>query len=255
MVENPATRREAMAIIRETIASEMKAGRRCLVGIDVSLGFPVGTASVLGLTGRPRWRATWRALESRSSDSEENLNNRIAVADALNAESGVRLFWGRPVAKSFEQFRNVPVRNLAVPGLAENPLARLRRCERIAGGGVQSNWMLVGRGAVGGQVLTCLPYLERLVSDLGDAIEVWPFCGFFDPGTPVVLAETWHSIFAFDESQASCRDEAQVRGTAEAVRLHNAALDPWFAPPSLLALSKAEQSRIHREEGWTFGVL
>ena len=255
MVENPATRLAAMETIRDVIDDEMRAGRRCLIVIDVSLGFPAGTADVLGLRSRPRWRAMWRALESRSTDTPENVNNRIAVADALNVESGVRLFWGRPAATSFDQFQNVPIRNLAVLGLADNALAPLRRSEALAGGGVQSNWMLVGRGAVGGQVLTCLPHLERLVSDLEGAIAVWPFCGLSDPGTPVVLAETWHSLFPFDEQGSSCRDEAQVRGTAEAFRARNADLGSYFAPPSLVALSRAEQGRILDEEGWTLGVL
>ena len=80
MVENPATRLAAMETIRDVIDDEMRAGRRCLIVIDVSLGFPAGTADVLGLRSRPRWRAMWRALESRSTDTPENVNNRIARA-------------------------------------------------------------------------------------------------------------------------------------------------------------------------------
>ncbi len=244
-----------MAIIRELVDQELSAGRRTLIAIDLSLGFVAGTAHILGLNQKPAWRATWRELERRITDSDKNLNNRIAVANDLNRASGIRLFWGRPASSSFDQYQFVPIRNIAVDSLAPNPLPRLRVSERLATTGMQSNWQLVGQGAVGGQVLTGLAHLSTFERNYDDAIAVWPFCGLGDPGTPVVLVETWHSLFPFEHLRASCRDEAQVRGTAEALRANRDQLDTWFAPPSLLVLSKREQRSVINEEGWTFGVL
>lgn len=255
LLENPVTRWETIDVVRQIAAGEVRAGRRCLVLIDLSLGFVAGTAEILGLSEQPAWRAIWAELERRVRDTKDNVNNRIEVADTLNRESGVRLFWGRPVASSFNSYVHVPIRNVSVPGLRDNPLSALRRTEERAGFGVQSNWMLVGRGAVGGQVLTGLAHLERLVRTFAEDIAVWPFCGFRDPGTPLVLAETWHSLFPFDESSATCRDEAQVRGCAEAIRNNRNNLETWMKPPAAVGLSERDQSELTTEEGWTFGVL
>ena len=185
---NHPTRQATMAALRRAIDASLAAGERTLIAIDVSLGLAAGCAATLGLPGRPPWRALWRGLAERIEDDAHNANNRFAAADAMNAACGTRVFWGRPVGGRWEELVHLPHRDVDVAGLAPMPLARLRACEELAGPGVLSSWMLSGRGSVGGQVLTCLPHLERMRQDLGDQLAVWPFEGPGDPGHPVVLA-------------------------------------------------------------------
>jgi precorrin-8X/cobalt-precorrin-8 methylmutase len=252
---NAATRHEAMAQIDRLIDAALAEQRRVLVAIDVSFGLPAGAAAVLQLEGSPGWRALWSTLAERIVDDEHNRNNRFAVADALNQEAGVRCFWGRPIAAAFDGFVHLPIRDVPVEGLLANPLPRLRRCERLAGAGVISNWMLVGKGAVGGQMLTCLPRLEALRRRLGDRVAVWPFDGIGDPGADVVLAETWHGLFAWRAERDRVRDEAQVRATLRAIRQAGVAgRAALLAPESLTSLDLAARDEICAEEGWTLGI-
>ena len=201
---NPSTRQQAGELIEGALRLALARGERTLVVIDVSFGFAAGTTEVLGLAGTPAWRALWTSLEARVHDDERNRNDRFEVADQLNESCGTRVFWGRPHQASFDHLANLPIKDVEVPGLAPNPLPRLRLSESLAGPGVISSWMLVGKGSVGGQVLTCLPYLERLRRRLGDAVTVWPFDAAEDPGTPVVLAETWHGLFDWRRESGSC---------------------------------------------------
>ncbi len=116
--------------------------------------------------------------------------------------------------------------------------------------------MLVGKGSVGGQMLTCLPHLERLRARFGDALAVWPFDGPADPGSAIVLAETWHALFGWRAMPGSCRDEQQVRGTLEALRSAGTeGRAAMLAPTSLLGLSAEDRAEIVEDEGWTLGIL
>ena len=254
--ENLSTRERAATRIDALVDRSLEEGRRVLVAIDVSFGLPAGAAAVLGLEGPSGWRALWETLADRIVDDEDNRNNRFAVADALNAEAGVRCFWGRPIAPTFEIYEHLSVKDRPIDGLAPNPLPRLRRCELLAGPGVISNWMLVGRGAVGGQMLTCLPRLERLRTRLGPRLAVWPFEGLADPGREVVLAECWHGLFDWRAERDQIRDQAQVRGTLRALR--RAGVEgraELLAPRAALALAADERREIVAEEGWTLGVV
>ena len=61
---NPPTRQAAARLLRGLIAA--RGDRRTLVGIDVGLGYPAGTADLLGVAtpGVPAWRAMWAAIAS-----------------------------------------------------------------------------------------------------------------------------------------------------------------------------------------------
>ena len=254
-VTNHATRHATMGAIRRSIDQAVAAGERTLVAVDVSFGFAAGCATTLGLSGQPPWRALWRALADRIVDDEHNANNRFVVADAMNADCGTRVFWGRPVGGRWEELVHLPHREVDVPGLAPMPLARLRACEELAGPGVISSWMLTGRGSVGGQVLTCLPHLERLRRELGDAVAVWPFEGLGDPGTPVVLTETWFGLFDWRAEHHAIRDAKQVAGTLKTLRrLGSDGVAALLDPPSLAALPADRRRQVLDEEGWTLGV-
>ena len=252
---NYATRQETSQAIEARLERSLAEGRRTLICVDVSFGFPAGAARILGLKGAPAWRALWSGIEERSVDDEKNRNNRFEVANEFNRVSRTRVFWGRPIAKNFEKYEWLPIKNVSVDGLQDSPLPRLRASEEFAGPGVISNWMLVGKGAVGGQVLTCLPYLERLRRTLDGQLSVWPFEGLGDVGTPVVLAETWFGLFDWKGEKGSCRDEQQVRGTLKAIKAGGReGILSFLEPASMTALSKKRQGEILAEEGWTFGV-
>lgn len=252
---NHPTRGAAMAAIRARLNRNRFETKRTFVAVDVSFGFAAGATRLLGLEGTPSWSALWGALEERISDDERNANNRFAVADELNARCGTQVFWGRPASASFDHLEHLSIKDVAIPGLARNPLPRLRLAEQLAGTGVIANWMLIGKGAVGGQILTCLPYLERLRRELGDELAVWPFEGPGDPGTPVVLAETWFALFDWRGSKGVVRDEQQVRGTLNALRaLRPDDWDELLAPPTIEALPPSRRAEILDEEGWTFGI-
>lgn len=244
-----------MTSIGAVLDRALAAGERTLIVVDVSFGFAAGTTKVLGLPGQPPWATLWTELEARVHDDDRNRNDRFDVADALNAASGTRVFWGRPHQASFDHLRHLPIRDVAVPGLASSPLPRLRESERMAGPGVLPSWMLAGKGSVGGQILTCLPHLERLRRRRGHQLAVWPFQGIGDPGASVVLAETWHGLFEWRRETGTCRDEQQVKGTLRSLRaLGDAGIAELLAPPSLVALSRRRQAEIVAEEGWTLGV-
>jgi hypothetical protein len=252
---NHPTRHSLVAAIETSIERSLERGRRVLVAIDVSFGLPSGAAATLKLGGGPGWRALWATLEERVHDDDLNRNDRFAVADRLNAEAKVRCFWGRPIAAAFDRYAHLSIRDVPVPGLAPNPLPRLRRCELLAGPGVISNWMLVGRGAVGGQMLTCLPYLERLRHRLDGLVAVWPFEGLGDPGAEVVLAETWHGLFDWRAERDQLRDQAQVRATLRALReLGDVGRAALLSPRSVEEMGAAERAEILDEEGWTLGI-
>ena len=254
-VTNHPTRVATMAAIRGAIGRALVAGERTLVALDVSFGFSSGCAATLGLPGRPPWRALWRGLAERIEDDERNVNNRFAAADAMNAACGTRVFWGRPVGGRWEDLVHLPHRDVDAPGRAPMPLARLRASEELEGPGVISSWMLTGRGSVGGQVLTCLPHLERLRQELGDQLAVWPFAGLGDPGAPVVLAETWFGLWDWSAERRRVRDAQQVAGTLKAIRaLGPVGLARLLDPPSVAALGPRRRNEVLDEEGWTLGV-
>ena len=118
-----------------------------------------------------------------------------------------------------------------------------------------ANGMLYGRGAVGGQFLTCLPHLERLRRDLGDQVAVWPFDGLGDRGAPVVLAETWFGLFGWQSERHEVRDAKQVAGTLRHFRsIGPDGLLDLLDPQAIAALTGRRRAEVLGEEGWTLGV-
>jgi precorrin-8X/cobalt-precorrin-8 methylmutase len=257
---NPPTRHAAIEHLSDLLASH--AGERVLVGIDVPLGYPSGTAAALGLRGVP-WRATWRLLRDRVADDETNRNDRFEVAGELNARlvgssrstppSGGP-FWGRPAT------RPVPgVATTKSPPVEGRP-SEWRRCEahlRRLGRRPSSVWQLAYAGSVGGQVLTALPALARL-AERHARIVVWPFeTGLRLDGSlaadAVVLAEVWPSWFDVDRGRHEVKDAAQVLHVVDELLAADAsgALGEWAAP----ALEPAEVAAVTQEEGWLLAPL
>ncbi len=248
---NPPTRFAAEAYLRALL--DERPDRRVLMGVDVALGYPAGTAVALGLpVSEVPWRAVWRRIAELIVDDEHNSNNRFAVAAALNQTIGGAPgpFWGCP--------RSLQVDGLEPVKPSSFALAEFRAAERslrAAGRRPLSVWQLTGAGSVGSQTLTAIPVLERLLTGCDRQVDVWPFTtGLTPPPTSpggVVLAEVWPTAFDPPMQAGLVRDAAQVRHVAE--QLCDADLDGrlgrWFAP----ALGGATPAEVTSEEGWVLG--
>jgi precorrin-8X/cobalt-precorrin-8 methylmutase len=251
VVTNLATR----AAAREHLVDRLEADptSSTMLGLDFSLGYPTGTAAALGLAGEP-WSAMWDLLTDAIDDDDRNINNRFAVAAALNRRltGAAAPFWGCPPAQMTPTL--VPTKPPA-----SGPLAEWRTVEerlRAAGRRPFSSWQLLGAGSVGSQSLLGIPMLAGLRERLGDRVEIWPFTtGFVPPPLDdgaVVVAEVWPSLLPI-ESTDTVRDAAQVRATAAwlAEVDRTGGLDPMFSP----SLSAVESSAAVAEEGWILGVI
>ena len=239
---NPATRRRA----EQELVAMSDRPVRTLVAVDASLGYPAGSAAWFGLGDDAPWRAMWRHLASTVVDDEANHNNRFEVAADLNRRGGdVGPFWGRPVGS--------PLDGLDGRKPARFPVPEYRCVEerlRTAGRRPASCWQLLGAGSVGGQSLTLIPILERLLASA--RVEVWPFTtGITAPSVSagtIVVAETWPTAFDLDVPVGRIRDAAQVDFVVRRLRDADATgeLAAWFAPE----LDPARRALVESEEGW-----
>lgn len=240
-LDNPSTRLVAEQRLRRIITEARASGERLLIGIDVSLGYPRGTATALQLSGDQPWRAMWDAVCSELVDDDRNHNNRFEVAAALNARlPGEGPFWGAP--------SELPHLRRTKP--ETSPLPEFRVCEerlRARGRSPKSVWQLLGVGSVGSQTLTVIPMLRRLIDDLGAG--VWPLTtGAVRPDdTPIVIAEVWPAMFDVEVREGEVLDAAQVRTVARALL----AVDESSFGPELTA---DERRLVEREEGWVLGA-
>ncbi|NNE11450.1 MAG: cobalamin biosynthesis protein CbiG [Ilumatobacter sp.] len=239
-LHNPATRSQALDLVDDLLDSN----GRSLVGVDAALGYPSGTAALFGLDGVP-WLATWRRIAELVTDDAANRNNRFAAAATLNAATGAPEgpFWGAP-SDAFE-----PVLQRTKP--PSFPVAEFRAVElalRRRGLHPKSCWQLLGAGSVGGQTLTLLPGLVRLL----ERVAVWPLTTGLRPPTADVdvVAEIWPSMFVRSAAPGWVLDAAQVAGTAEACRRADRSGDlvRWLTP------STPDAATVEREEGWILGV-
>lgn len=251
-LENPATRRGAMAEIESLLATEAEAGRRVLAGFDFPFGYPEGAAAALA--GEADWRALWRLLETRVEDGPENANNRFALAHALNREAydGEGPFWGRP-HNAKAAMDGPPLRKPA--GYGGRYPAERRRVERRVRS-AHPVWKLFTTGSVGGQTLLGIAALARLRRALGSRTAIWPFeTGLAAPrlDAPVVVAEIYPSLLPPHAGEA-VKDAGQVRAMAERLAALAAqdALTPLLCAPD--DAGAGEIAAAEREEAWILGA-
>jgi len=226
-------RMEAERIVAGLIEREVAAGRRLCVGFDFPFGFPAGFAE--GLTGRADPFAVWEWLEARIEDSPE-ANNRFDLAAEINGLfPGTGPFWFNGLKRD-------------IPGLPRKDsreghgLPEWRVAEQSTPGAFTC-WQIGGAGAVGGQVLTGLPVLNRLRRRFAGQVAVWPFEAL---EAPVAFVEIWPGLInrAVKRAEAAggIRDAHQVRLLARAVAgLH---------PEDRDAMLRVEAP----EEGWIMGL-
>ena len=220
------------------IAQTRQAGESLLIGVDFALGYPTGFAP--RLTGQASAAAVWRWLAGQITDSPANLNNRFAVADAINRQFGGQgPFWGHPHGQSFAHLSPRKMVDYLALGLTER-----RQVEQVVPR-AQPVWKLFTTGSVGGQSLMGLPMIHRLATQHGAS--VWPF----DAPSSVTVAEVYPSLLAPAVTAAlgpaSIKDEVQVRLLATALRRLGQSGDL----PALLAEAPA---KVRDEEGWILGA-
>ncbi|MEQ9257912.1 MAG: molybdopterin-binding protein [Roseovarius sp.] len=226
-------RMEAEARLCALIEGTLAAGQRLFLGFDFPFGFPSGFAETL--TGRRDPFAIWEWLEAHVEDHPK-ANNRFDIAAEINTRfPGIGPFWFNGLKREIE---NLPRKDTRQGhGMAER-----RRAELLAPGAF-SCWQMGGAGAVGGQVLTGLPVLQRLRKRFAGQVAVWPF----EPlEAPVLLVEIWPGLIngavKRAEAEGGIRDAHQVRLLARAV-----ARLPQDRRDAMLAEGDAE-------EGWIMGL-
>lgn len=259
--ENPRTRHQAVAEIRNILVKNVERRVVTLVGSDFPYGYPRGFAAVLGLDLQKSaaWRPLWDALSNKIKDDTNNKNNRFVIADEFNKRisSGPYPFWGCP------RNHRYPNLSLKKPSASKHvPLCEYRLTEERALA-AQSAWKLLGHGAVGGQALLGIPYVASLRDDsrLNKVSRVWPF----ETGLArlpsregrdwfILHVEIYPSIIKCKAQEGEIKDAAQVRGVA----MHFARLDQegclahlFERPPDL---SDKDRRTVEREEGWILGV-
>jgi molybdopterin molybdotransferase len=229
------TRAAATDHLAARFAAALSDGRRVLAGFDFPLGYPKGFAHAL--TGRADPFAVWEWLAEAISDDARNANNRLDVANRINAGfAAAGPFWSHPVGKTQA---HVPFRKPPHQGFA---FAERRQVEQVARG-ASTCFQLYGNGAVASQSLLGLPRLWALKQQFGAALAVRPF---EDRAAPILLAEVYPSILSAEIKRRQRPDEipdaAQVRVLAQAF----AGLQPDHLQAML--------SEGDPEEGWIAGV-
>ena len=226
-------RMEAEAALAALIEAERAEGRRLFIGCDFPFGFPAGF--VEGLTGRNAPFAAWAWLETRLEDTPR-ANNRFDVAGEINALfPGVGPFWFNGLKRDIVGLPRRDTRH-------GHGLPDRRRADETAPGSF-SAWQMGGAGAVGGQVLTGLPMLNRLRRRFAGQVAVWPY----EPlDRPVALVEVWpgliNPVVKRAEAAGGIRDAHQVRLLARGLAR--------LPCDRLAAMLDVEAP----EEGWIFGL-
>ena len=257
---NVATRAEGEALLASILADHRKRGDRVLVGLDFNFGYPVGTAARLKLDGAP-WSAMWKFLAANVVDKADNTNNRYQVAAKMNRLMTDEAWplWGAP-AKQAQRW----LTTTKPPAGSGADIPEFRATEdAVRKGRLQpkSVWQMHGAGAVGGQTMTGIPVVRRLLESLGPSAAVWPFgtgwraldTADVEPLSALVV-EVWPSMFETQPQPGEFKDQAQVRTTAEALaKLDEAGdLSKAFAPPK--GADDAILAKVATEEGWILGV-
>jgi molybdenum cofactor guanylyltransferase len=229
------TRADAMGHLTALFDAALQEGHRVLAGFDFPFGYPRGFARAI--TGQADPFALWQWLATHVEDDPRNGNNRLDVADRMNAMLPAEgPFWSHPATATPT---HVPFRK---PPHAGHPFAERRRVEQIATG-ASTCFQLYGNGAVASQSLLGLPRLQQLRDRYGAALAVRPFDTH---DAAIVLAEIYPSLLKDEVDRyarpGEIKDAAQVRVMAQTF----AHLDP-----ALLATMLSEGDR---EEGWILGL-
>jgi hypothetical protein len=258
------TRGELVDWLVDLLGRLVAEGRRVLCGVDVAFGYPAGTAVALGAPADASpWRWTWELLAAEVSDGPDNRNDRFEAAGRLNARMGAKAgpFWGLPpshdVADLAPRKPHFPVTSAS--GVTLEEWRAVERYHRGRGAAPKSVWQVSYAGAVGGQTLTALPALHRIVtaSPVAERCVVWPFeTGLRAPATAagsVLFAEVYPSLTQADGHRHDVRDARQVLALVDGCRRMAAqgAMGTALGGPSL---TRSMRHAVLSEEGWILHV-
>ena len=248
---NPATRADAMKLLRTVLTELKRKGERVLVGFDFNFGFPRGTAKALGLK-QPDWSGQWAFLAKELVDKPTNVNNRFAIANKMNRlmTNEALPFWGCP-PKDAQTWLSVTKPD-GWPGEAP----ALRHTEAACS--AKSVWQLFGVGSVGSQTLVGIPHVKALADER--AAKVWPFQTGWKTLTPAdlegleaVFAEVYPALVEAKADAGEVADKAQVRALCE----YLAKLDETDKLGAAFGPKDAKQEKLREvvetEEGWVLG--
>ena len=249
---NPPTRAEAEKLLDAQLAELSRKDERVLVGCDFLLGLPRGTAAARKLEGAP-WRALLDFVAKEVKDKPDNSNNRFQVGAKMNRlMTGEAFpFWGAPARDTQTMLSAKRVREHG-----EGDVPEFRHCEQNAKG-ASSIWKLYYQGSVGGQALTGMPVIKRLLDKR--PAKLWPFETGWRPlasadlqGVEAVFAEIYPSMLAVKPKPSESKDEAQVRTACEHfnARDEKGQLAALFGP----AGEDRRRESVEREEGWILGA-
>ena len=224
-----------------------------LLGFDFPFGYPFGS-------GLPGGRELAVLMRARLQESEDDANNRFALAEEFNRQllpNAEGPFWAHPPGRRFTDLQ--PTRPKPWPaGIAEHRIAD----DRLRYLGIQTVWKLAYPASVGSQVFTGMAGIGRLLAEASFRnARIWPFeTGFAADLTGIVIAEIWPNLFFADwrydprAAEYGIRDAQQVAATLLA--LHDAdskeRITEALSPPA--DLTPVELDRIMAQEGWIVGA-
>ncbi len=258
---NPATRAEAISLLKSILADLHKRGDRILLGLNFALGFPRGTAERLQLKGAP-WEGMWAFLGQNVVDKPDNSNNRFQVAAKMNRlmTDEAWPFWGCPknaAQKWLSTLKPHSFGDFPEFRLTEDAARALKK-KAIQ---PKSLWQMHGAGVVGGQAMLGISAVRSLAEALNGKARLWPFqtgFGALDEvaleGVNTVIAEIFPALFEGEAQAGEVKDAAGVRLAAQALadKDDRGELGALFAAPK--GLSEADAIVASGEEGWILGV-
>lgn len=256
------TRQSCFLYLTKRLRTFVKAKERTLLGWDISLAYPCGTAKAMGLKQKPGWKSIWELLRRLIKDSPKNKNNRFAVGGELNRRIGASMgpFWGVTAYQSGIFLG--PKKDFSYPVITKRAELDEYRIVETRHKSIQPGWKLAYTGSVGSQVLMGIPYLYQLRFEdelLRNHSLVWPFESGFttDPLGPtkdlILHAEIWPSLVERPRKD-KIPDREQVKAVLNWLRNHQdeGTLATLFDTPS--GLTKKQIKTCVKEEGWILGA-
>jgi hypothetical protein len=260
--KNPATRLEAMTILKELLLDFKKRGEKVLIGFDFALGFPTGTSQKLGLELKAQ--DLWTFVTKNIVDKPDNTNNRFAVAAKMNRlmTDQAYPFWGCP--KNAAQKWLSTLKPADFGSFPEYRLTEIVARQKKAP--AKSLWQMHGAGVVGGQSLLGIAHIEGLKQTPTLKGQLWPF----ETGLKTLSADDleysdwvgceiypslFEKIYEFTSNENEVKDQAQVRLVCESLTKldDQGELGILFAGPS--RLTESERYIVESEEGWILGLM
>ncbi|RAL21791.1 hypothetical protein DL240_13140 [Lujinxingia litoralis] len=219
---------------------------RTLVGIDASLGYPVGAASeVFGVE-------SWRALVARIAAMRRDAPTLDAFLDRVNMpfaeEVGVPLYSRDREGRAWDRPHHSPGEFYSARGVAYWRMVELFLPQSLSA-------FYMGPGPmVAGHTLTCLAMLDALLTlrDAGELdVSVWPQEGGLS-GTHHVIAECYPSMLPRDTTiQDKDLRDAQAIAVWLLEQSQRGTLDGFLKEVERVPKKVAQ---VIAEEGWVLGV-